>query len=69
VSEAAIARGVARAWWAHGERIEGSAAAALAVAMEGIVKDRPAVVVLTGGNIEADVFEGIISQHDERALA
>jgi threonine dehydratase len=63
VTEDAIARAIAHAWWTHRERIEGSAAAALAAALDGTVRARPAVVVLTGGNIETDVFERIVAQY------
>lgn len=67
VSEAAIERAIAHAWWSYGEKIEGSAAVALAATLEGIVEARPCVVVLTGGNIEREVFEGIIDRHPVQA--
>jgi threonine dehydratase len=67
VSEEAIARAIARAWWDHGEKIEGSAAVALAAALEGSAGARPAVVVLSGGNIDAAVFEGIVAKYAQGA--
>jgi threonine dehydratase len=63
VDEDAIARAIAHAWWVHGEKIEGSAAVALAAALDGAVALRPAVVVLTGGNIDPTVFAEIIARH------
>jgi threonine dehydratase len=54
VTEKEIARAVATAWYRYNERIEGSAAVALAAAMSRRVAERPAVVVLTGGNIQPE---------------
>lgn len=63
VSEEAISRAIAYAWVVHGEKIEGSAAAALAAALDGAVEKRPSVVIISGGNIDEAVFEGIIAEH------
>ena len=62
VSETAIAQAIAYAWHQHGEVIEGSAAAALAAALSGQVGERPAVVVISGGNVNAQVHQHICSQ-------
>ena len=67
VSEVMIERAIADAWWSYGQRIEGSAAVALASALDGVVKARHSVVVVTGGNIQDHVFEGIIARHGIRA--
>jgi threonine dehydratase len=67
VSEAEIAQAVGYAWSRHGERIEGSAAVALAAVLSGRVADRPAVVVLTGGNIQPETFEQILAGADGAA--
>ncbi len=63
VSEEEIARAVAFAWYAYGEKIEGSAAVALAAALEGRIKDRPSVLIMTGGNVDPLVHEKIIQQY------
>jgi threonine dehydratase len=63
VSEGAIERAIAFAWEQYQEKIEGSAAVGLAAVLEGLVKARPCVVIITGGNIEADVFDKIIARH------
>jgi threonine dehydratase len=60
VSEAEIAGAIAEAWNRYHERIEGSAAAALAAALFGKVLERPAVVIITGGNIQDETFAKII---------
>jgi threonine dehydratase len=60
VSEAEIAEAIAFAWKHYGERIEGSAATALAAALTGKVPARPAVVIISGGNIQKEVHEGIV---------
>jgi len=51
VSETEIRRAIKYAWYTYHERIEGSAAASLAAVISGQVSDKPALVVLTGGNI------------------
>ena len=67
VSETAIERAIAFAWWCYGERIEGSAATSLAAVLEGTIAERPCVVVLTGGNIEREVFDEIAARHPAKA--
>ena len=63
VSEEEIERAIAFAWYVYHETIEGSAAVALAAALSGKVAERPSVVILTGGNIEPAVHEGIIRKY------
>lgn len=60
VTEAEIARAVTFAWQQYNEKIEGAAACALAAVIFGKVKTRPAVVVITGGNIQAELHEKIV---------
>ena len=60
VSEAEIAAAIRYAWQNYAERIEGSAAAALAGVISGKISARPAVVVLSGGNIQAEVHAGLV---------
>jgi threonine dehydratase len=62
VSEAEIVAAIVYAWQRYGEVIEGSAATALAAALTGRVAARPAVVVITGGNIQAEVHGAIVSR-------
>ncbi len=64
VSEDEIRRAIAFAWYVYGERLEGSAAAALAAVIENRVKERPALIVLTGGNIESEVHSQICMQYE-----
>ena len=67
VSEAEIEQAIAYAWYAHGQTIEGSAAAALAALLSGKVAHRPAVVVLTGGNIQSDTHTEICQRWTKRS--
>ena len=53
VSEADIRIAIQYAWKKYHECIEGSAAVALAAVLSGRIITRPAVIVLTGGNIDA----------------
>lgn len=63
VSEDEIEQAVAFAWHRYQERIEGSAAAALAALISGKISHRPAVVVISGGNIQPEVHAEIIARH------
>jgi len=60
ISEEKIREAIRYSWWNYGQRIEGSAAIALASAIFGDVTERPAAVILTGGNIQPDVFDSLI---------
>ncbi len=62
VSEVEIVQAVRHAWLTYGERIEGSAATALAAVMTGQVAARPAVVILSGGNIPAGIHQSILER-------
>jgi threonine dehydratase len=59
VSESEIARAIVYAWQKYQERIEGSAAAALAAALfvDGI--PRPMLAIITGGNIDPEVHQSL----------
>jgi threonine dehydratase len=52
VSESEIAQAMHYSWQRYQERIEGSAATALAAVLTGKVPERPAVVIISGGNIQ-----------------
>jgi threonine dehydratase len=62
VSEQQIAHAIAYAWKHYQQRIEGSAAVALAAVLNGQVSSRPAVIIITGGNIQPEVFDKIIGE-------
>jgi threonine dehydratase len=66
VSEESIERAIAYAWWNHGEKLEGSGAAALAAFLDGPFAGR-CVIVLTGGNIQGEVFDDIMGRYPEPA--
>jgi threonine dehydratase len=63
VSEDEIGRAIAFAWYVYHEKIEGSAAVALAAALDGRVPKRPSAVILTGGNIEPEVHDEIVGRY------
>ncbi|MBN2549995.1 MAG: pyridoxal-phosphate dependent enzyme [Anaerolineales bacterium] len=60
VSEDEIRQAIAYAWREYGERIEGSAAVALASVLTQKVTDRPAIVVISGGNIQPEIHAEIV---------
>jgi threonine dehydratase len=62
ISEVEIAHAIAYAWYKYQEVIEGSAAIGLAAVLAGKVKS-PAVVVLTGGNIQPEVHAQICQKY------
>jgi threonine dehydratase len=68
VSEEEIARAIAYAWQDHQERIEGSAAAALAAVLFHKVTARPAVVVISGGNIDGKRHAEILKEFGDQPL-
>jgi threonine dehydratase len=63
VSEQEIAHAISTCWSRHGQRIEGSAAVALAAVLSGAVTERPAVLVISGGNIQPELYEKILSEN------
>ncbi|MFN2119963.1 MAG: threonine/serine dehydratase [Anaerolineales bacterium] len=62
VTEESIANAIALAWRTYHERIEGSGAAGLAAALGEELDARPAIVVISGGNIEDEIFDRITGQ-------
>ncbi len=60
VSEQEIRMAIKDAWDSYHERIEGSAATALAAVNSGKVNGNPALVILTGGNITSQEHAQII---------
>jgi len=54
VDEDDIVEAIRDAWFTYGERIEGSAAVTLAAILSGKIAARPAVLILSGGNIQPE---------------
>lgn len=69
LGETELLQAIAFAWWNYGEIIEGSAAAALAAALSGKIKERPLVIVISGGNIGAEVLQEILKSYPAPAIA
>jgi threonine dehydratase len=61
VSEEEITKAIAFAWYVYHEKIEGSAAVGLAAVITGKVKERPSVVIVSGGNIQPEAHERIVA--------
>lgn len=62
VSEAQIRQAIAFAWRQYQQRIEASAAVALAAVLYGQVPQRPALILITGGNIQPELHTQILSE-------
>ena len=62
VSEEEIARAIAFAWYVYGEKLEGSGAVGLAAVISGKVKERPAVIVVSGGNVQPEIHTEIVNR-------
>jgi threonine dehydratase len=60
VEEEQIAYAVRYAWEHYKEKLEGSAAAALAAVINRTVPQLPAVVILSGGNIQPEIFQQLV---------
>jgi threonine dehydratase len=61
VSEAEIAHAIAYAWQHYNEIIEGSGAVSLAAVLSGKVTDRPAILIISGGNIQPETHAKIVA--------
>jgi len=61
ISEDGIEEAIHYAWITYNERIEGSAAAALAPILSGQITDKPLVIIMSGGNIQPEVHNRIIN--------
>jgi threonine dehydratase len=64
INEEQVLQAIVFAWQNYSERIEGSAAAALAAVISGKITDRPAVVIISGGNIQPELFAESIFESD-----
>jgi threonine dehydratase len=64
VSEKEIREAIKYSWIKYHEKIEGSAAAALAAVISGKITHRPSIAILTGGNITPEEHARII-QNDK----
>lgn len=61
VGEEEIIAAVRYAWERYGERIEGSGAVPLAAVLTGKISARPAVLIVSGGNIQPELHRKIVS--------
>ncbi len=66
VNEDEIAHAIAFAWRDYGQMIEGSAAVSLAAVLSGKVPT-PAVVVISGGNIQPEIHAEILARYQGTA--
>lgn len=63
VSEDEIQQAIRYAWVTHHQVIEGSAAVGLSAQLTGKIKTSPALTIITGGNIQPEVFDAIIRRN------
>lgn len=61
VSENEIALAIAYAWENYAEKIEGAAAVVLAALLYQPTLKRPAVAIVSGGNIQPEIHQGIVA--------
>jgi threonine dehydratase len=64
VTEVDIAQGIAYAWHKYHEIIEGSSATVLAAVLTGKIKS-PAILIITGGNIQSEIHTQICQKYSE----
>ncbi|HWQ04555.1 MAG TPA: pyridoxal-phosphate dependent enzyme [Longilinea sp.] len=62
VNEAEIEQAVAAAWYRYGAVIEGSAAVVLAAALTGKFSQRPAALIISGGNIQPETHQQLLQR-------
>ena len=65
VSEDEIAQAVAFAWHEYGERIEASGAVGLAAVLAGKGIEKPALIVVSGGNIQPETHAEILARYEK----
>ncbi len=65
VTEDEVAEAIAFAWTMYGERIEGSGAVGLAAILHNNVTQRPAVVVISGGNIQPEIHAEVLARYEK----
>lgn len=63
VNEDEIKDAIRYAWNVHQQKIEGSAAVGLAAQLAGKIHISPALTVITGGNIQPELFDSIIRRN------
>jgi threonine dehydratase len=63
VSEEEIKQAIAYCWYKYNEQIEGAAAVSLAAILSGKVSSRPAILIMSGGNIQPELHQRIISRY------
>lgn len=63
VSEDEIRAAIAYAWINYGQKLEGSGAVSLAVRLAGKIQAHAALCILTGGNIEPELFDDILRKY------
>jgi threonine dehydratase len=68
VSEDDIAHAVVYAWRRYQERIEASAALPLALALSGKVSQRPAILIISGGNIQPETHAEILQRYPPESM-
>ncbi len=59
VEEEQITQAIRYAWEHYNEKLEGSAAVALAAVLSQAITQLPAVIILTGGNIQPEIFRAV----------
>ncbi|GAP14232.1 threonine dehydratase [Longilinea arvoryzae] len=62
VSEEEIEQAIAAAWQRYAAVIEGSAAVTLAAALSGKFAQRPAALIISGGNIQPEIHQSILQR-------
>ena len=62
VSEDEIARAIAYAWYVYEEKLEGAGAVGLAATLFDKVKAQPALVIVSGGNVQPEVHAEIVKR-------
>ena len=63
VSEDEIARAIAFAWYVYKEKVEGAGAVGLAAILSNKIEARPALVIVSGGNMQPEVHAEILERY------
>jgi threonine dehydratase len=62
VSESEIEQAIGYCWKVHQQRVEGSGAVVIAAMLSGRIAQRPAIAIVSGGNIQPEIWMSILEK-------
>ncbi len=63
ITEDDMMEAIAIAWHDYGQKLEASGAVSMAAALQNLESKCPTIAIISGGNIQADLFNTIINNY------